>query len=453
MNDADEQAEPGALRRALGLWSATALVAGTIIGTGVFKKPAVMAAQVGSTEAVLAAWIVAGLLSVAGALTYAELGARLPRAGGEYVYLREAYGRFPAFMFGWMRFWIGSPGSIAAFAVAAAEFLGAVVPLEAFPFGPTGLAVTLIATLTTVNVAAVSFGAGVQTALTAIKVLAIVALGATLFALGRSSDAAPAQVPVAPGGFSAFVSAVLAALWAFDGWNNLAMVGGEVKNPRRTIPLALMAGMAIVGALYLFADRAYFHVLSVGEAAASAQPGAPPVATAALGAAAGPVAVTLVSLAFVVSALGAMAGSILTGARVPYAMAKDGLFASALARISPRTQVPAVAVVVLGVVSSLLAISGSFDQLTDSVVFAAWIFYGMGAGALLRLRRRTPPEPGAFSVPLYPVLPIVFIALAGVLLVNTVVTAPHLTALGLGVLGLGLPVYVWVRRRAGEPSK
>ncbi|MFO0746120.1 MAG: amino acid permease [Myxococcota bacterium] len=447
------------LARVLGPVRATALVVGSIIGTGVFLKPAKMAEAVGSSALVLGAWLVAGALSMAGALTYAELGARLPHAGGEYAYLKTAYGPLPAFMYGWMRFWIGSPGSIASFAVGTTVFLAQPsafgIDVEAFPGGASGLAVLIIAVLTGVNLLAVGFGAGVQTGLTVLKVVAVVGLGVALFALGRAPDAP--VLPTAPlgvAGFSTFVTAVLAALWAFDGWNNLPMVGSEVRRPRRNIPLALVVGMLLVTALYLVADRAYFAVLTPGEVAAASSK-AHPVASEALRAAVGTGSslgdslVSLMTLVFVVSALGAMTGSILTGARVPYAMAKDGLFFPAFARVSAAARVPAVSIAVQGLVSAILAVSGTFDQLTDAVVFASWIFYGLTAGALFRLRRRGiggPTRDLPFRVPLYPVLPIVFIALAAVLLVNTIVTAPVLTALGLGVMLIGLPVYAWLRR-------
>jgi len=454
----------GDLARVLGPVRATALVVGSIIGTGVFIKPASMAAALGSSALVLLAWIAAGLLSLAGALTYAELGARHPRAGGEYVYLKEAYGPLPAFLYGWMRFWIGSPGSIAAFGVGSATFLAAVTNVEAdYPGGVAGLAVTLVVALTLVNLLAVSLSSGFQTFLTILKVIAVLGLGVTLLVLGREpgtiAPGGPGAAPVADvggPGFAAFMVAVLAALWAFDGWNNMPMVAGEVRRPERNIPLALALGMALVAALYLIADRAYFSVLTVEEVAALAHKGAPPVATVALQVAApgvgGEPVVRFMSLVFVVSALGAMTGSILTGARVPYAMAADGLFHRSFARVS-QARVPAVSVAVQGAVAATLAASGTFDQLTNAVVFASWIFYGMCAGALFVLRRReraaaggAGPRPGGYRVPLYPVLPIVFIAVAAVLLVVTVIEMPVLSAVGLGVIAAGVPVYVWLVR-------
>ncbi len=440
------------LLRVIGPVRATALVVGTIIGTGVFLKPAAMASALGDATWVLLAWITAALLSIAGALTYAELGARLPAAGGEYAYLRTAWGPLPAFLFGWMRFTIGAPGSIASFAVGAVLFLGQSLDTAAFPGGPSALAVALILILTTLNLATVKLGATFQTAMTLLKVLAIAGLAFALLGLGRSPDAPHlATAPLGSPGFSAFVTAVLAALWAFDGWNNLVMVGSEIDRPKRNIPLALIFGMAVCTALYLLADRAYFAVLDIGEVAAASSK-SHPVATAALEAAVGttsafgPHIITLMTTLFVVSALGAMTGSILTGARVPFAMARDGLFFSAFARVSSGQRVPAVSILTQGLIASALALSGTFDQLTDAVVFASWIFYGLTALALFKVRRLQGATDTFFRVPLYPILPMVFVVLTLVLLVNTILTQPALTALGLGVLALGLPVYAFLRR-------
>lgn len=458
-NHAPEPMTSGApgLRRVLGPITGAAIVTGTVIGTGVFMKPAVMAQSVGSTALVFAAWVVAALLSLAGALTYAELGARLPHAGGEYVYLREAYGRPVAFLYGWMRFWVASPGSIAVFAVAAAKFLAAAAPLGNAPETQTVFALGFIAFFTATNCMAVTFGARLQTALTIFKVVIIAGLGAVLLLVGGPAATATPVATAPPPDFdlSAFGTAVIAALWAFDGWNNLAMVGGEIRQPRRNIPRALILGMALVTALYLLANWAYFHVLGIADVASaysSAHRDALPVATKGLLVALGPEsswaasAVGIVSVLLVVSALGAMNGSIMTGARVPFAMARDRLVPAALGRVSRHGGSPVAAVLAQGVVAAILAISGTFDQLTDAVVFASWIFYAMCAGAVFRFRRRGGTTPDTFLTPLYPVLPIVFIAVAGLLLVNTIAADPALSLLGLGIIALGIPVYLVIRR-------
>lgn len=446
------------LKRHLGLVSATSLLVGGVVGSGIFAVPADMLAAAPSVPACLAIWLAAGAISFLGSLTFAELGSMLPEAGGEYVYLREAYGRAVAFLFGWMRFWVASPGSVAVFAVAAAKFTATSAPLADWLGGQTTLALFFIGVFTATNCLAVALGARLQTLLTALKVLIIVGLGLALFALDGSAGAPP-PAPVAARDFdlSAFGTAVIAALWAFDGWNNLAMVGGEIRNPRRNIPRALIVGMAIVAALYLFANFAYFHVLGVADVAgsySSANPKALPVATQALLTALGPEsswatsAVAIVSGLLIVSALGAMNGSIMTGARVPYAMARDHLVPAALGRVSRHGGSPVAAVVAQGVVASILAVSGTFDQLTDAVVFASWVFYALCTGAVFRLRRRFPTAPGTFLTPLYPLLPVVFIAVAALLLVNTIATSPALSALGLGVIALGVPTYLVIRRHA-----
>ena len=440
------------LSRALGVVTATALVAGTIIGTGVFLKPAVMAQGAGSEALVLVAWLVALALSVAGALTYAELGALMPEAGGEYVYLREAYGPMPAFLYGWMRFFIGSAGSIAAYAVGSATFLAAVVDVDAWPGGRVGLAILFIAVFTATNCLALSFGARFQAALTALKVVAIGGLCAVLYALGDG----PAPSAPEPGyqGIAAFGTAVLAALWAFDGWNNLAMVGGEIREPQKNLPRAFILGMALVAALYLLANGAYFHALDYHAVAGSystAHKDAAPVAAAALTAVGQGGAAAVMSILFLVSALGAMNGSILTASRVPYALARDGLFPRALGQLSTR-HVPVMAVLAQGAVSTVLALSGTFDQLTDAVVFASWIFYGLCTGAVFVLRRRLAREGRVppYRTPFYPVLPALFIAVTVLLLVNTVASMPELTALGLGIIALGVPAYWLAIRSSGR---
>ncbi len=441
---------PRQLSRALGVVTATALVAGTIIGTGVFLKPAAMAQGAGTEGLVALAWIVALCLSVAGALTYAELGALMPEAGGEYVYLRESYGPLPAFLYGWMRFFIGSAGSIAAYAVGSAAFLSSIVAVDA-----KMVAVATIVFFVATNCLALTFGARVQAALTALKVVSILGLCVTLFVLGDG----PAATRPEPGfqGMAAFGAAVLAALWAFDGWNNLAMVGGEIKDPQKNLPRALIFGMALVAALYLLANSAYFNALdfhAVSASRSTAHPDALPVATNALAAVASSssLPVVIVSVLFIISALGAMNGSILTGSRVPYALARDGLFPGFVARLSSR-HVPIAAVVLQGAMAMVLALSGTFDQLTDAVVFASWIFYGLCTGAVFILRRRlaregrTPP----YRTPFYPVLPVVFIAVTVLLLVNTAIAMPLLTVIGIGIIALGVPVYLVATRRRPAP--
>jgi basic amino acid/polyamine antiporter, APA family len=462
------------LIRGLSLSATTSLVVGTIIGTGVFLKSARMAQAVGTPSLVLLAWVAAGLLSLAGALSYAELGAMLPAAGGEYVYLRAAYGDLPAFLFGWMRLVVGSTGSLASMAAGFAIFLAALLPLDAiwaqssfkflgqkmvWTFGSQQIvAVFIILCLSGINCLRVVFGGRVQLFFTSAKVLAIVTImgGAFFFAPSATWEhlRAPAGAPVWSG-LSAFGAAMLAALWAYDGWNNMPMAAGEVKDPGRNIPRALIIGMFIVLAIYLLVNLAYCYALPISEIAASSSPlhrSALPVAAKTAQTFLPRFGVGLMAIAGVLSTLGALNGSILTGARIPYAMARDGLFFARFADLNARTAVPVSAVIFQGLWGSLLVLSATFDQLTDCVVFAGMIFYASTTAAVFVLRRKMPGLPRPYKTLGYPVVPLVFIMVALWLLVNTLRTSTVESVAGLVLIALGLPVFFWQRRaRRGLP--
>jgi APA family basic amino acid/polyamine antiporter len=454
------------LRRGLTLTDALALTVGTIIGTGVFLKTAVMGQALGSPLAVLAAWVAAGLLSLAGALTYAELGAMLPRAGGEYVFLRAAYGDWLAFLYGWMRFAVAAAGSIAIYGVGLAIFLGGVVDYGrpwyaatfrlfgadiAWQFGPRQLiAIGAITLFSLLNSLGVVVGGRLQSVLTAVKVGAIVAIvGGILLGspTGNWSNVWVSDVP-ATVNVTTFGAAMLAALWAFDGWNNLPMAAGEVQHPERNIPRALIFGMLIVLTVYGLANLAYCYALpmsAIATANSTAYPEAPPVATRAAQTFFGDGGARLVSVAFVLSSLGALNGSILTNARVPYAMARDGLFFARFGQLN-RAAVPAWAMLAQGLWACVLAVSGTFDQLTDYVVFASWVFYGLATAGVFVLRRTQPQVVRPYRTLGYPVVPLVFLGVAGWLIVNTLATNPVSSGIGLGIIALGLPLY-WLSRR------
>jgi APA family basic amino acid/polyamine antiporter len=392
-------------------------------------------------------WLVAGLLSLAGALAYAELGSLMPDAGGEYVYLKEGYGSLWAFLYGWMRFWIGSPGSIAAYSVGAMTFMSSAVNLN-FIGGKAAAAVIAIIFFSSLNCLSVVFGGRLQSIITGLKLLMIIGLsfGLLFFADGGSFDHLTETAPGKTGfaGWAAFGSAMLAALWAYDGWNNLPMVAGEIKNPQRNIPLSLGLGMLMILAIYGVANVAYFYALPFAEILTSnsdAYPDALPVATKAAMTFLGKSGITILSAAFVFSALGAMNGAIMTGARVPYAMAKDGLFFKQLGSVHDSTLVPVIAVVVQGVVAMLLAVSGTFDQLTNYVVFSSWIFYAMVTGVVFVLRKRWPERSRSYKTFGYPLVPLAFIVLAILLLVNTIAESPRESLIGLIFILLGVPVY------------
>ncbi len=435
------------LVRGLTLVDAASIVVGSIIGTGVFLKTATMSGLVGSPGMVLLIWVVAGLLSLAGALAYSELGSLMPDAGGEYVYLKVGYGDMWAFLYGWMRFWIGSPGSIAAYAVGAMTFMSGAVDLSIVG-GKSAAAVIVIIVFSSINCMSVAFGGRIQSIMTGLKLLIIIGLCGGIFFAGEGASFAhfSESNPGVSGftGWAAFGSATLAALWAYDGWNNLPMVAGEIKNPQRNIPLSLGLGMLVILAIYCVTNVAYFYALPFTEILNSnsdAFPDALPVATKAAMTFLGTSGVTILSAAFVFSALGALNGSIMTGARVPYAMAKDGLFFKGLANVNDVTLVPVVSVIIQGIVSMLLALSGTFDQLTNYVVFSSWIFYAMVTGVVFVLRKKMPDAPRSYKTLGYPVVPVIFIVLAVLLLINTVMESPKESSIGLLFILAGVPVY------------
>jgi APA family basic amino acid/polyamine antiporter len=456
------------LIRGLNLSATTSLVVGTIIGAGIFLKSARMAQAAGTPALVLLAWVAAGLLSLAGALSYAELGAMLPAAGGEYVYLRAAYGDLPAFLFGWMRLVVGSSGSLASTAAGFAIFLGALFPLNAvwaqksfevfgrtivWSFGPQQIAaISLLLFLSAVNCLRVVLGGRVQSVFTLAKVLAIVAImvGAFFFAPSASWQHLHSPAGAAPWcGFSAFGAAMLAALWAYDGWNNMPMAAGEVANPGRNIPRGLILVMILVLLVYLLVNLAYCYALPFSEIATASSTlhgTALPVAAKAAQTFLPHFGISLMAIAGLLSTVGALNGSILTAARIPYAMARDGLWFNCFAGLHSKTAVPVAAVLFQGVWGALLVLSATFDQLTDCVVFAGMIFYAATTAAVFVLRKKMPGAVRPYKTLGYPVVPLIFIAVALWLLANTLRTSTVESVVGLGLIALGLPVFIWQRR-------
>ena len=440
------------LVRGLTLTDSISIVVGTIIGTGVFLKTATMAQTMGNPTWVLIAWVVGGALSLTGALAYAELGTIMPDAGGEYIYLKEGYGEMWGFLYGWMRFWIGTPGSIAAYAVGAVTFASGMVDLS-FIGGKTVAAVLIITFFSLLNCLSVAFGGKLNSFLTALKLFMIfgITIGIFCFAKEVSWSHFGESSPGVEGfiGWSAFGSAVLAALWAYDGWNNLSMVAGEIKNPKKNIPLSFGIGLLIILVIYGLTNVAYFYALPFSEILTSNSslfPDALPVATKAALSFLGTSGLTILSAAFVFSALGAMNGSIMTGARVPYAMAIDGLFFKKLGNVNSKTLVPVASVLTQACVSIMLAMSGTFDQLTDYVVFSSWIFYAMAAGVVFKMRKTRPDIQRDYKTFGYPVLPAIFIILGVLLLINTVYTSPQSSLIGLGFILAGIPVFYYFKK-------
>lgn len=433
------------LVRRLEFKEAFALVVGSVIGTGVFLKSAEMLSLTGSANLVLLAWFLAGVISLMGAFCYAELGSRFPRAGGEYVYLKEAYGEGVAFLYGWMRFWIGAPGSIAAYGVGAATFFSAVIDLEHLGVDRSSIAIGTILIFSAINCLSVKTSGGLQAFLTFLKIIIVAGFGFVLFQ-GQAHWSSELKESV--GGASGFGAAMLAALWAYDGWNNMPMAAGEIKNPERNIPKALVTGMLLILFLYLLVNAAYFYALPAEEIANSyskSHPQSLPVASRAAQVVLGNWAVWILSLVFVVSALGSMTGSILTGARVPFAMAKDQLFFDFLSKVHPTTRVPTTSVLIQGVIASLLAYSGTFDQLTDYVVFSSWIFYGLAAASIFKFRTKKTPD-NVYLVPFYPWVPGIFVVSSAGLLLNTLWSTPVESGVGLLIILTGIPVYLRFKR-------
>lgn len=463
MNSKVETPKPqltnGELIRGLGLTAAIAVNVANVIGTGVFLKARVMTCNVGTPGKALAVWLVAGLLSLAGALTYAELLAMMPRAAGEYGIMRDAYGRPWGFIYGWTQFAIARSASAAALAVGFAIFLNALlkgalkqtfftIPYLNVPFGRLQLVALAAISLTVlINCAAIKFSGGVATFLTSIKVLLLIAvgLGAFFYSGGDWSHLSQANVggtcegvAITTGGLAGFAAAMLGALWAYDGWNNITFLAGEVKNPERNLPLGLIISMFLVMGLYLLVNISYYHVLTPTEVASV--PASLSVAAEVVRRLLGAIALTLMAAAMMTSSFGALHASILATSRVPYAMARDRLFFKGLSKISPRTRVPIRSLVVLGIWSSVLALSGSYDQLTDAAVFALTLFYAFVAGSIFIFRRRLPDVHRPYRTWGYPVVPIVYLAVTTWLLGRIVWDARSEMSTTIGLFLTGHPI-------------
>lgn len=454
----DKRAQPG-LKRELGIWSAASIVVGTVIGSGIFLVPQDMIKEVGSPMILFGVWIFGGLLSLFGALTYAELASSMPEAGGEYVYLREAYGPMWGFLYGWTQLWVAKAGSVATLATGfflyLANFrpeLNGVLYTLRLPIGPEGgpleirygqlLAMAVILVLAIVNYLGVKFGGEVQVVFTVAKVGLIAAIIAIGLGGGQGSAANYTASISVPGGVAGFFAALVGALWAYDGWNNVSMVSSEIRNPQRSLPLALIAGTAVVIVIYLLANLAYFYVLPPSEVAQSNRVAADMMRKIFGSAGAG-----AVSIAAMVSMFAALNGSILSGARVPYAMARDGLFFRPVAHVHPEHRTPSVSILLLCAWSALLVLSGRFRDLYTYVIFASWILYGMTAVSVLVLRRKRPEMVRPYKTTGYPWVPVLFVLGSLGVIFFTLQRSPRESLMGLVLIFLGLPFYFHWRRR------
>jgi APA family basic amino acid/polyamine antiporter len=448
------------LKRDLGVWSAAAIVVGTVIGSAIFIVPRDMINNVGSPLMVFTVWIFGGMLSLFGALSYAELAAALPEAGGEYVYLREAYGPLWGFIYGWTQMWVAKSGSIATLATGFFIYLAnfhpelervwMVVPL---PLGEAGqplqirygqlLAMVVIAVLATINYFGVKVGGNVQVAVTLVKVGLIVAIIVIGLGTGHGNVANYSTSIPAAGGITGFFAALVAALWAYDGWNNVSMVASEVQKPQRNLPLALIAGTLTVIALYLLANLAYFYILPASAVGSTNR-----VAGEAMRRVLGAPGANAVSIAAMISIFAALNGSILSGSRVPFAMARDRLFFRRVSYVHPKHRTPSVSILALSAWAAVLVLSGRYDQLYTYVIFASVILYGMATAAVIVLRYKRPDLPRPYRTLGYPVVPIVFVLGITCLVISTLWKSPRESFMGLGLVALGLPFYFYWKRRA-----
>jgi len=420
------------------------VVIGTVIGSGIWLVPGTVLRNTAVDPGVaLLVWLAGGICSLLGALTFAELGALYPDAGGTYTYVREAFGRFPAFLLGWALFLAINTGSTATLAVAFATYAGELVSLG--PVGRKVLPVLMILAVSAVNIRGVRHAATVQNWSTAVKVAAILAIAVSGIALGSGGTPAMDRAfstPLSPGLLSGAGVALLGVLWAYEGWINVTNSAGEALDPQRTFARGIIIGTAALVALYLLANIGYLAALGPDGVAGSQRVAADTVRELF-----GPVPAKFVSAAVLVSVFSAANGLALTGPRMYFAMARDGVFFRALGDVHPRFGTPAVAIAVGGAWAALLTLWGSFEQLLTYVVFASWLFAALAAASVFVLRRRHPDAPRPFRVPGYPLTPAVFILAAVAIVANTVVARPVQAFAGIGIVLLGTPAYLFWRRR------
>ena len=434
------------LKRELGLFDATMINVGTMIASAIFIVPAAVAAAVPGTAMMTLVWVIGGIVSLLGALSIAELAAAYPEAGGQYAYLREAYGPMPAFLYGWANFAVINTASIAAIAVGFARYVGFFVPLSEPAI--RGVAILSIAALTVLNCRGVRLGATTQNVLTTLKIGALGALILTSFVLpGGSASHFQPLWPAATIGAGHWIGpfgvAMVAVLWAYDGWIETTYIGSEIIDPGKNLPRSIILSTLIVIGLYVLASVAYTYVLSPG-----AMIGSQLVASDAAKITMGGFGASFVVIAILVSTLGANNGIVLTAARIPYAMARAGVFFPSQGVVHSRYGTPTIALITQGVIASVLTALGRYDQLFTYVVFAQFVFYALSAGAVIRLRSTEPEVARPYRTWGYPLTPLVFIAFALWLVFNTIRETPVDSAVGAGIILVGLPGYFyWKKRR------
>ena len=442
-----ESIEPAAplpdLPRKVGFWGAIAVMVGVMIGSGIFRTPTTIAQNLGDPWLILLLWTLGGLVSLCGALTFAELAAMMPRSGGIYVFLREGYGRCPAFVFGWTYMLITKPAAAGGIAIIFAEHFNSLLGVQ---WNAALLTCIALLVLTLINVLGVQGSARFAIVLSTLK-YAAVALVIALGGLAMLRHALWPDLPGVSGGFVAVeaprplllaIAPVMAAImWTYDGWSDVGAIAGEVRSPGRTLPRAYLAGTLAVTALYVLANAIYLWFIPLTE-----MRGTDTVAPVLLERLVGPIGATAVTVIIILSTLGSSHASVMTGARVTFAQARDGLLFGVLGRVHPRFQTPAVALwVQLALSCAAVLVLGDFASLADSFVFTMWIFYGLGAVTLFILRRREPGMERPYRVPGYPLVPALFVAASAAMTMLAIADDPRRTLTWLGVLAAGVPVY------------
>lgn len=455
------------LVRKLGIFDSTMMMMGIVIGSGIYTTTGIIAESAPSVPLILLVWVFGGLLTLTGALTYAELGAALPDAGGHYVYIREAYGPLAAFLFGWMLFFVGMTGSIAALGVAFAEYVSFFVPslsthnyLFTVPVALFGLsfdfsistgqvfAVVVILLLSLMNVFGVVLGAIVQNLFTVVKIGTMVVFIALGLTIGQGIDVDWSMNPLGIGTGNLLVGfglAYIACSWAFDGWNNINYVAGEIRDPGRNLTFALIAGTTSITVLYALTNLVYVYALPVAE-----MQGVIRIAEAASSALFGGAAATIISVAVMVSVFGALNGSIIVGPRVYYAMADDGLFFKKVAEVHRKWRTPAQSLIWQGVWAALLTLSGTFEQLITMVMIVIILFSIAGVAAVFTLRKTRPDMPRPYKTWGYPWVPWIYILVSTGILLSSFFERPVEALAGIGLTAIGIPVYLHWKRQGGS---
>ncbi len=432
----ESQVRPDVLPRRLGAWSGAALLIGLTIGSGIFRVPSTVAGGVGSVNLILLVWVGGGLVALFGALSIAELAVMFPRAGGLYVFLKEAYGPLPAFLYGWSELLVVRPAALGALAMIFAEYAGAFVALD--ETATRGLAAATIVVLVAGNARSVRWGSVFQEATTAAKIIALIGLTGLLMVLGDPAGGAllAGSVSGATPTWGSIGVALVAVLWAYDGWADTTAMAGEIRNPGRNLPLALAGGTASVVAIYLAVNVAYLYVLPL-DALANSSLVAADAATSVLGA----VGASLVAALVMLSVVGALNGAIMTGPRILFALSRDGLFFRPIGVVHPQYGTPLLATLVTGAFGIAYVSVQSFEQLAGAFVIGVWPFYAAAVAGVLVLRRRKPLAHREYRTVGYPAVPLVFLAASVLLLLNSLVEQTNLTMFAFGVILSGVPAY------------